>query len=283
MQVARNVRVSAWVNSPPIFFTTFISLQQYYPFVTTYLENGEPFIFNNPRAPAAVVCVHGLSATPYEVRPIGEALYKAGFHVEGLVVYGHALAPIEDGIAAFQRSTWQQWLDSIRAVVMRLKQQFPKVFIMGQSMGGVIAFRLAEEGIPDAIATTGAALHLPRAVELFNFIIKHMNRIIHKKAQPRSFTNVSYNVLSSKAGAQLHELNRKTRRMLGVIKCSVLAIHSMKDDTVPPVKVTRLLQKHVIAPLEIAWFNESCHTMPLDIEGPEIARKIVDFFLRMIK
>ncbi len=243
-----------------------------------YLEDGEPFIFDNPQAPAAVVCLHGLGATPYEVRPVADALDKAGFHVEAPAIYGHALAPLEKGIAIFHQSTRVQWLESIRRVVLDLKSRFRKVFIMGQSFGGVLAFRLAEEGLPDAIATTGAALHLPRAAEWFNFIYKHLNIIIHKKRQDRPFTNISYYVLSSKAGTQLHELNRETRRMLGSIKCPVLAIHSMKDDTVPPVKVTRLLQNNVKAPLEIAWFNESCHTMTLDVKGPEIAQKIVGFF-----
>lgn len=247
-----------------------------------YLKDGEPFIFDNPQAPAAVVCVHGFGATPFEVRPVGEALFNAGFHVEGPAVYGHALAPLEKGVAIFHQSTRDQWLQSIRDVVVHVKGRFPKVFLMGQSMGGAIAFRLAEEGLPDAIATTGAALYLPRVVEWFSFIIKHMNRIIYKKEKPRPFTNVGYSALSSKAGAQLDEMNKETRRMLGVIKCPVLAIHSMKDDSVPPVKVTRLLQKHVKAPLEIAWFNDSCHTMPLDVEGPAIAHKIVAFFQKFV-
>ncbi len=70
--------------------------------------------------------------------------------------------------------------------------------------------------------------------------------------------------------------------MLGTIKCPVLAVHSMNDDAVPPVKVTRLLQKLVKAPLEIAWFNKSCHTMPLDVEGPAIGQKIVAFFQKYV-
>ncbi len=247
-----------------------------------YLKDGEPFIFNNQNAVAAVVCVHGLGATPFEVKPIGEALYKAGFYVEGPAVYGHALAPLEYGITIFHQSTRDQWLQSVRDVVVRLKHRFPKVFLMGQSMGGAVSFRLAEEGLVDAIATTGAALHLVRIVEWLSFIIKHMNTIYYKKKTPRGFRNVGYNVLSAKTGTQLHEMNRETRRKLGTIKCPVLAIHSMKDDGVPPVKVTRLLQKQVKASLEIAWFNDSGHTMPLDVQGPEIAEKIVTFFLKCL-
>ncbi len=247
-----------------------------------YLKDGEPFIFDNSQAPAAVVCVHGLGATPFEVRPVGEALFKAGFHVEGPAVFGHALAPLEEGIAIFHQSTREQWLHSVREVIVRLKGRFPKIFLMGQSLGGSLSFRLAEEGIPYAIATTGAALHISRSVEWLSFIIKHMNTVYYKKENTRAFRNVGYNVLSAKTGTQLNELNKETRRMLGTIKCPVLAIHSMKDDAVPPVKVTRLLQRQLKAPLEIAWFNDSCHTMPLDVEGPAIAQKIVAFFQKYV-
>jgi carboxylesterase len=246
-----------------------------------YLEGGEPFIFEKPDAQAAVVCVHGLNATSYEVRPIGEALFQAGFHVEGPLVAGHGIAPREVGIREFHHSTREQWIESIRAILVRLKESFPRVFIVGQSMGGALAFYLASEGLPDAIATTGAALHLPRPAEWFYLITRHMNTILrHNDTRP--FHNVSYGVLSSKAGAQIYLLAKETRARLNLIQCPVLAIFSQIDDTVQPRKLVKLLQKRMTAPLEIAWFNKSCHTMPLDVEGPAIAQKIVEFFTQQL-
>jgi len=247
-----------------------------------YLEGGEPFTFEQPDAQAAVVCVHGFNATSYEVRPIGEALFKAGFHVEGPLVAGHGIAPREVGIVQFHHSTWEQWVESIRVVVKRLKESFPRVFVMGQSMGGAIAFYLATEGLPDAIATTGAALHLPRPAEWFYFLTRRMNTILNHN-DTSIFHNVSYGVISSKAGAQIYLLAKETRARLNLIRCPVLAIYSQIDGTVQPRKIVKLIQEQMTAPLEIAWFNKSSHTMPLDVEGPAIAQKIVEFFTQQLE
>jgi carboxylesterase len=245
-----------------------------------FLEGGEPFILENPSAPAAVVCVHGLNATPFEVRPVGEGLFQAGFHVEGPLIAGHGIAPVEEGIRQFHASTRDQWLESIRSVVVRLKETFPRVYMMGQSLGGVITFHLASEGLVDAIATTGVALHLPHPADWFHVFIKHMNTIVHTKPK-QAFRNVNYGILSSRAGNQLYELAVETRARVPLIHCPVLVIHSRKDN-VQPITTTKFLQKTLKSPLEIAWFNNGGHTMPLDVDGPAVVQKIVDFFTRQL-
>ena len=42
---------------------------------------------------AAVLCLHGLTGTPYEVRPLGEALARAGIRAVGPALPGHNETP----------------------------------------------------------------------------------------------------------------------------------------------------------------------------------------------
>src|SRR5947209_11197227 len=54
-----------------------------------------------------VLCLHGLTGTPFEVRPLAEALGTAGYTVEVPLLAGHG-ATLRD-LAA---SHWSDWLAS---------------------------------------------------------------------------------------------------------------------------------------------------------------------------
>ena len=43
----------------------------------------------------AVLCLHGFSNTPYEMRPVAEALAARGYHVRAPAMAGHATRPEE--------------------------------------------------------------------------------------------------------------------------------------------------------------------------------------------
>jgi carboxylesterase len=53
----------------------------------------------------AVLVLHGLTGSPWEVRPLGEALAARGFHVEAPLLPGHAGAPEALGFV-----TWRYYL-----------------------------------------------------------------------------------------------------------------------------------------------------------------------------
>ncbi|MHA1731709.1 MAG: alpha/beta hydrolase [Promethearchaeota archaeon] len=173
-------------------------------------------------------------------------------------------------------------MDSIRRVVLDLRERVERVFLYGQSMGGAIALYLASEGSADAVAVTGAALRLPLGVEVFAPLIGRIDIVLKKKDKKKGrgeFDNPGYAVHPSKAGFQLNELARATRERLHLVSCPVLICHSRADDTVPAKKVPRLIQERVAGRVTVEWFDESGHTMPLDVQGPEIAARIVEFFV----
>lgn len=252
------------------------------PSPVRYLDQGAPFDLPAAQSDAVgdvgVVCVHGFTATPFEVKPVGEALARAGFHAVGPAVYGHAIAPVKRGIELFRNSKWEQWVESIREVVRRVRAQHARVFLYGQSMGGAIVLYLASEGLADAVATTAPAIRIPRAAELFAPLYKFLN-VARPSKDKNAFFNPGYKVLASKPGYQLTRLAKQTRRRLARITCPVLVCHSRADDTVPPKKVPKLLQARVSGPVSVAWFERSGHTMPLDVEGAAVAETIAKFFV----
>jgi len=103
---------------------------------------------------AAALCLHGLTGTPYEVRPVAEALVARGVRARGPWMAGH-----EEGVEALSKSSWQEWVEGARAEWSALRAEHDRVFLVGMSMGGLVSLRIAETEEVDAIVVIGT----PRA------------------------------------------------------------------------------------------------------------------------
>jgi len=245
---------------------------------TENLDQAGPFEIPND-ADAAVVCIHGFGATPYEALPVGRALAEAGFHAVGPAVAGHAILPFEEGFQVFKKTSRFQWLESVRSEVTALRGRFRRVYIYGQSMGGLIALRLAEEGLADAVAVTGVALILPRAARWLAPVLKRVAFQVPdlNNAVPE---NPRYGIHASFPLHHLLELSRETADDLGKVRCPVLACHSRKDEAISP-RVVALMEERIQGSLEVEWFLRSGHTMTLDVEADAVVAAIVRFFSRL--
>ncbi len=103
-------------------------------------------------ATAAVLLLHGFTGSPWEVRPLGEALAARGFHVRAIRLPGHGIGP--EGMAWV---TWRDWEDAAADALASL-QGFKQVFVAGLSMGALLGMLLAARN-PDRVR--GLALMAP--------------------------------------------------------------------------------------------------------------------------
>jgi carboxylesterase len=243
---------------------------------------GVPFFKKTEKSkPAIVVCLHGFGASPYEIRPVAEACAAAGIDAVAPLLPGHGFAAEVDQKQEITRMTKDSAIAAVRQEIARARENHAKVFVYGQSMGGALALIVAGEGIVDAVATTAPAIKLPGGAGFLMGLValscNKLNFYIKKQAKPRSFTNLSYAYHNSLAAAQMQRISLHARKMLASIQCPVFVAHSHHDSTIDPV-VTTWIQGKARGPVEIAWFDESDHTMPLDVQGQAVSKKIAAFF-----
>lgn len=90
-----------------------------------------------PGARAAVLVLHGFTGSPWEVRPLAEALAARGYHVHAPRLPGHGGAP-----EAMQYVTWRDWEAAADEALLKL-QGAAHCFVAGLSMGALLALLLA--------------------------------------------------------------------------------------------------------------------------------------------
>ncbi|NOQ15202.1 MAG: alpha/beta fold hydrolase, partial [Methyloprofundus sp.] len=100
-----------------------------------------------------VLLIHGLLASPAELRDYGHYLAEQGFTVLGVRIPGHGTSP-----RALRELSYQQWFRSVQRGLNILKVHCSKSFVIGFSTGAALALKLAAENPDDIIGVTAVSV-----------------------------------------------------------------------------------------------------------------------------
>jgi len=102
-----------------------------------------------------VLLVHGLLASPAELRAYGAYLVKQGYTVLGIRLKGHGTSPY-----ALRDQRWEDWYGCVQRGFNILKVHCPRIFVVGFSTGGSLALKMAAEHYPEMIGVIAVSVPL---------------------------------------------------------------------------------------------------------------------------
>jgi esterase/lipase len=102
-----------------------------------------------------ILLVHGLLASPAELRNYGEYLAKQGYTVLAIRLKGHGTSPY-----ALRDQCWEDWLGSAQRGLHMLKAYCQRIVAIGFSTGGALALTLAAEIHPELIGVVAVSVPL---------------------------------------------------------------------------------------------------------------------------
>ncbi len=240
-----------------------------------------------------VLCLHGVTGTPFEVRPLAEALARAGCTVEAPLLAGHG-----GTLADLALTGWPDWLRSAEAAMDRVRAAVGgrPIALAGFSMGGLLALRLARlypERV-SALVVMSTPIRLRRLQVLgiqaasrlpFNFrklpgiCIPKLNGSDISDPEMR-YANPGLRAFPLAALAALVDLMQTVRADLPSIVTPALVVHSRQDHTVPmddSLELTGCLGSEVI---ERLWLEKSFHLVLQDVERSEVIERTLQFLAR---
>lgn len=250
------------------------------------MRSSEPFDFDGDGS-IGVLCVHGFTGTPYDMRYLGSQIARAGFHVHGVRLPGHGTR-VED----LDATTWEEWADAVEDAFDTMRRRFERVGVVGLSLGGLLSLHLASRR-PDvsAVASLAAPLWLEglnaRVAEwaasgaLQKLPIRMLPKIGGSDvADPKMKGNPGYREIPVRALGQLAQFMRIVEGELDAITQPVLVVHAEQDHTAPVGCAHEIAKRTKAARVRI--LPRSFHVITNDVERDIVAAEVIAFMRRHV-
>jgi len=245
-----------------------------------------------------VVCVHGFTGTPYEVRYLGDRLQAAGFAVHGLRLPGHGTR-VED----LDTTRWTDWADAVEHAFDTMRLTCARVAVVGQSLGGLLALHLAahrpEVAAVASLATPlwldGLAGRVARRAAAGALRWKMIPKFYGSDVRDRRTRaeNPCYDAVPTRALGELVTFMGIVASELPRIREPVLVLHGRRDHTAPVACAARIAALVGSAPDEsrsmtrgathaarVRILPRSFHLIAADVERDVVAAEVIDFVRR---
>jgi carboxylesterase len=227
----------------------------------------------------SVLCLHGLTGTPYEVRPIAEQLHRQGLRARGVHLAGHG-GVVDDLIGL----PYEAWLAGAREDVQKLRDESDRVFAVGLSLGGLVTLALASEGLVDAAAVIGTPLRfsplITRGVPFAKYVMPYLVKkdgsdIKDDGARAR---HPGFDRIPLAAIQQLIRLQRVVEAGLPRIDVPLLVAHGSLDRTANPGDAREIQESVASRDTQLHLYERSGHVVPVDFDGPALGEAVASFF-----
>ena len=185
----------------------------------------------NPTGNTGIYLIHGFSSTTYELKLLAKVLSQKGYHVILNNLPGHG-TNVDD----CNKYQYTDWLDYSKIEFAKLCSSCDNVFIIGCSMGAVIALYLSAIFPVSGVIVGGTVLKFKLTLSTYylNTILCH---ILKKRAKKLTFPKeirdtikfYGYDQYPLIALNEFRKMNNVVLKKLKDIKSPILIIHSDND------------------------------------------------------
>ena len=253
------------------------------------LPGAEPYAHDIPATDDAdpgvprigVLLCHGFTGSPQSMRPWAEHLADAGFGVRLPRLPGHGTSWRD-----MQVTTFDDWYAEVDRAFAELKAAYDQVFVMGLSMGGTLALRLAERhgaevaGVvlvnPSVKADKAAIKLLP----VLKWVVPTVPGIAGS-IKKEGVTELAYDRVPLKA---LHSFSKAWPQVatdLARVTQPVLLYHSTIDPAVHPSNSAIILSRISSTDVAEIVLDDSYHVATIDNDAERIFEGSVEFIRRI--
>jgi carboxylesterase len=260
------------------------------------MQGAEPFFMRG--GDVGCLCLHGLAASPAEVRWLGDYLAGRNLTVYGVRIAGHGTDPTD-----LRHVRWQEWYASALDGYHVLRSQCTQVYIAGLSMGGLLGLTLAANVRVDGMIALAAPVKfetppvfsMGRLRSMARYL-KHVmpyydgsdtsdlpQRIVAEQVErgEPALGRVRYDQWATRSIEALNNLMHVTDSQLSNVTAPTLLVYSEADPSVPYFNLQYVAERLGSAVIETHTLKQSGHILTQDREKDTVFQLTGDFIKRL--
>lgn len=225
-----------------------------------------------------VLLLHGFTASPYEMKFLGEFLNKnGGYTISVPLLAGHGR-----DTKTLNSVHWNDWVKSASDAYEKLKLTCTKIIVVGMSMGGSIALSFATKFPIDGLICMGTPLYITKVSGLARILYPFL-KSVKKKGGPDIADENQKNSLVSLKTIPLHALIEFRKFLktlpndLKKVKCPLYLMHSVNDHTIEYQNMELIKNMVSSDNIKTMTFEKSFHILPLDLEKDKLNSECLEF------
>lgn len=249
---------------------------------------GDPRPIHRGEGPHAVLLLHGLTGTPYDVAPFAEALHARGLAVRAPLLAGHS------DLASLEATSWRDWYASAEHAFEALRDGGRRrVILLGFSLGSLLSLRLAALRPHDV--TGMVALAVPLAFPGWQRTAigalarlrttRGLGRLVgmlpkdgpdvrseHAFRQSPSLRGFPFPAL-----AEMIALQDEVGELLPRVRTPLLLLHGRHDHIAPVEHSARVAQRVGSSAVQRVVLPRSFHILAHDLDRDQACAEVVRF------
>lgn len=244
----------------------------------------------NHRPRAALINLHGLGDHGGLYPMVADALVPRGFAVHAYDQRGHGRSPGQRGYVR----RWSDYTDDLaRFVALVRSEENAPVFVMGNSLGGLVALDYVEQAAeqPAGIIAVAPALGEVGVPRPLMFLGRMLARVWPRfslqtgmdlsglSRDPGAVEAVLEDPLFHRYGtarlaAEVPRAIDRVQAGASRVRCPVLILHGRADRMVPPEGSRRFIDHVATADRELREYPGAYHALFADLDAPIVLRDL---------
>ncbi|GAB3791220.1 alpha/beta hydrolase [Virgibacillus kimchii] len=224
--------------------------------------------------------IHGFTGSPYEISPLADHLEQnTNWEIEVPTLPGHGKH------LDLRDVSHENWIDTAEEELQKLAQKCDEIYLVGFSMGGMIASYLAAKYEVEKLvllATAGKYLSFKQiGMDMGEILADGIKGELDSNKMYLHYKNKTGHV-PFKANIEFMKLVRFTRKYLNKVKTPVLIAQGQQDGMVP-YKTAYYLDKEIKSEeKEVVFFERSKHLICLGNDKDTLNTMVLEFLQKPV-
>ena len=227
-------------------------------------SNEEFFI---KKGDTGILLIHGLGATPQEMRLLSDYLVERNITVYAVRLKGHGT-----NLRDFEKSTWQDWYENVFEGYKKLKQETRKVYVLGVSSGASLSLYLASQEELNGLILIATPKYFRDEKTEIVFILKYLMKYTYTGIDSKNIGH-AYENLPLRTFAEFMELVDESSEVLGKVEEPALIIQSNNDNLIYPQSAQYIYDNLLSDKKGIMWLSYTSHAVIREYDNESIQTK----------